>query len=208
MGVVRPWIQARPGRLTRQDQAVLRSVPLGVILNGPYHAGLKLAARRLLREGDKEVLSAKRKEEFSMLFTAEHRELLRHLREESRHPMIAAELFSLCMDKMDWDTGEVKLSRHQLANELGVKPDVVSLLMGELAKCGAIRRSFKDADGNRVRAVRYFVSCRIATHERSSAARDASQAAAPPLRFGNVVSLSARPTERRSRAASFEVPLL
>lgn len=205
MGAPRPYIAKRIGRLYPQDASVLRSRPLGVIMDDPAAPDrLRLVARRLLREGDKEVLASKR-EEFAMLFSAEHTALLRHLRLTSRHPMIAAELFSVCVREMDWDTGEVPLSRFALARELGVKPEVVSRVMGEMVKCGAMRRSFEDDDGNRVRSVRYFVSARIATHERSSAAREASQAAAPPLRLVGGTDL---PTERRSRAASFPAPVL
>lgn len=205
MGVVRPFIAPRRGRLNRDQRFILWTRPLGEIVDDEsLAAGLRLVARRLLREGDKEVLASKR-QEFSMLFTAEHTALMRHLRLTSRHPMIAAELFSLCMREMDWDSGEVKLSRFQLASELCVKPAVVSRVMGELVKCGAMKRSFVDDDGNRVRSVRYIVSSRLATHERSSAAREASQADCPPLRLVGGTDV---PTERRSRARSFVVPVL
>ena len=63
-----------------------------------------------------------------------------------------------------------------------------------------MRRDFFDDDGVRARSVRYFVSSRLATHERSSAAREASQAACPPLRL---VGGTEVPTERRSRAPAF-----
>lgn len=200
MGVVRPYIVPRRGRLDRDQRVILRTRPLVEIMDDEsLPPGLRLVARRLLREGDKEVLASKR-QEFSMLFTAEHTALMRHLRFTSRQPMVAAELFSLCMREMDWDTGEVLRSRHWLAKELGVKPAVVSRAVGELVKCGAMRRDFFDDDGVRARSVRYFVSSRLATHERSSAAREASQASCPPLRL---VGGTEVPTERRSRAPAF-----
>ena len=56
----------------------------------------------------------------------------------------------------DFDTGEIKRSRPALAAELGVSPKVVSELMGELFKLGAVERSYDDGEGHRVRSVRYF----------------------------------------------------
>lgn len=198
MALLRPYLVARAGRLTRQEAVTLRTRPLGEIMDDEsLSPGLRLAARRLLREGDKEVLSS-RKEPFAMFFTGEHRRLMRHLRHESRHPILAAELFSLCVQNMDWDTGEVLLSRPELAAEMGVKPELISRLTGELVKCRALERGYLDASGNRVRSVRYFVSARVATHHRTSAARDAAVAAAPPLQL---IGGSDFPTERRSRAA-------
>lgn len=197
MSVVRPFVAPRRDRLNRDDAILFRTVPLLELRDNPiYPPRVRLVARRLLREGDREVAASKRVE-FSMLFTAEHTRLMRHLRLTSRRPMVAAELFSLCMREMDWSNGEVRLSRPALAKELGVDPRTVSQLMGELVKCGAVRRSFEDDDGNRVRSVRYFVSSRLATHERSSAARDAAIAAEPVLKLVGGTDL---PSERRSRA--------
>lgn len=204
MAVMRPFLVPRAGRLTRQEAVTLRTRPLGEIIDDEsLSPGLRLAARRLLREGDKEVLSS-RKEPFAMFFTGEHRRLMRHLRLKSRHPILAAELFSLCVQNMDWDTGEVSLSRQELARDLGVKPELVSRLTGELVSCNALQRKFEDAGGNRVRSVRYFVSARVATHGRTSAARDAAQAEFPPLKLVGGIDL---PTERRSRAPRFEPAL-
>jgi len=205
MGVVRHYIARRLGRLDRDDGEILRTVPLGDIMDDQsMPPRLRLTARRLIREGDREIKPSKRKE-FEMLFSAEHTRLLRHLRLTSRRPMIAAELFSLCMREMEWNTREVKLSRFAIAKELGVKPDVVSQLMGELVKCGAMRRSFEDDDGNRVRAVRYFVSARIAHRGESSAALDNDRAKEPVLKLVGGTDL---PTERRSRAPRCEAPVL
>lgn len=205
MGVVRPFIARRRGRLNRDDGVILRTVPLGEIVEDESRPPrLRLAARRMIREGDREVMASKR-QEFSLLFTAEHTALMRHLRETSRRPMIAAELFSLCMREMDWNTREVKLSRFAIAKELNVDPRVVSQLIGELVKCGAMRRQFEDEDGNRARHVRYFVSSRIAHRGESSAALDRDQAKDPVLKLVGGTDL---PTERRSKRPPFQPMVL
>lgn len=205
MGVVRPFVAPRRNRLNRDDAVLFRTVPLARLRDDPaYPDRVRLVARRLLREGDREVAMSKRKE-FSLLFSAEHTALMRHLRLTSRRPILAAELFSLCMREMDWGTGEVRLDRFAIARELDVSPATVSQLMGELVKCGAMQRSFLNDEGNRVRSVRYFVSSRIATHTASSAAQEAERASAPVLKLVGGTDL---PTERRSRAAGFAVPVL
>ena len=53
---------------------------------------------------------------------------------------MAMELLALLVHESDFDTGEIKRSRPALAAELGVSPKVVSELMGELFKLGAVER--------------------------------------------------------------------
>jgi DNA-binding transcriptional ArsR family regulator len=208
MGIPRPYIVPRRGRLYSTDAEILRHRPLAEIVDDASLAPrLRLAARRALREADKEILPAKT-ELFAMLRTGNHRDLMRYLREHSRHPMIAAELFSLCVHHMDWDR-MVPLSRSALAAELGVSPGVVSRVMGELSKCGAIERIFADELGNRTRTVRYRVNAKIVAYGPSSADLDKARSEAPPLRFHVVGGTDLPPTERRSRApvAVLPVPL-
>ena len=80
----------------------------------------------------------------------------RTLRQKSVRPAVAMELLALLVHESDFDTGEIKRSRPALAAELGVSPKVVSELMGELFKLGAVERSYDDGEGHRVRSVRYF----------------------------------------------------
>lgn len=206
MGLVRPYIPLRRGRVYPSEVEVLRSRPLGEIVDDPaISPRLRLAARRGLREAEKEVLPTKT-ELFAMLRTGNHRDLMRYLREHSRHPMIAAEVFSLCVHHMDWDR-MVPLSRSALAVELGVSPGVVSRVMGELAKCGAIERIFEDELGHRTRTVRYRVNANIVAYGPESLDLEKARASAPPLRF-QVVGGTDVPSERRSRVAPFPAPVL
>ena len=52
--------------------------------------------------------------------------------------MVAVELWALCFEHLRNDTGEVLLSREQMAEEVGVAPKRVSEVMSELVKIGAI----------------------------------------------------------------------
>lgn len=199
MGDVRPFTARRRGRLNRDTRAIFNERSLPDIMNDEtLLPEQRLAARVALREVDRQVLISKQ-QEFAVFFSPRHAQLMRHLRLESRHPMIAAELFSVCVTHMDWTTCEVMRSREQLAKELGVKPNLISRLMGELVKCGAISRKFEDEDGNRTKTVRYFVSAWIAYRGEMSSALEVAQAKAGPLKLVGGTDL---PTERRSRAAS------
>ena len=52
MGVVRPYIVPRRGRLDRDQRVILRTRPLVEIMDDEsLPPGLRLVARRLLREG-------------------------------------------------------------------------------------------------------------------------------------------------------------
>jgi predicted ArsR family transcriptional regulator len=81
------------------------------------------------------------------------------------------------------DTGEIALTRDELAEELGVAPPHVSRLMGELEGIGAISRRLEKIPGmrGRGRAV-YFMNPNVATNL-AGAARDKAQGEAPPLRL-------------------------
>lgn len=207
MGVIRPFTAPRAGRVYESEEEVFRTRSLVEIRDDEaLSPRLRLAAGHALKEVGKQIRPRK-KELFAMLVTGSFAQLLRHLRETSRHPMVAAELFSLCVHHMDWQTREVGLSRPQLASALGVSPGVVSRVCGELVKCGALSRSFLDPDGNRVRSVRYYVNAKIAAYGPDSVVLRRERAADPPLRF-SVVSRSDLPTERRSRACVPALPVL
>lgn len=117
-----------------------------------------------------------------MVFPRAYYEVVRTLRRHSARPAVAMELLALLVQCADFDTGEIKRSRPALAADLDVSPKVVSLLMGELFKLGAVERSYNDGEGHRVRACRYFLSEKIATHLKGKA-RDDARASARVLQF-------------------------
>lgn len=190
------------GRLSRLELEALRKVPLGELVRDESRSPvLRLVAARLLHDGDSCGFSD-RMERFTMVYARDYLEVVRWLRQESARPAVAMELLALLVHESDFDTGEIKRSRPALAEELGVSPVVVSRLMGELFKIGAIERSYDDGEGHRVRSVRYFLSERIATHLKG-VARGRARTSARVLDFE-----ARRPTERRPRAVLAPVEVL
>ena len=99
----------------------------------------------------------------------------------SARPMVAVELWALCFEHLRNDTGEVLLSREQMAEEVGVAPKRVSEVMSELVKIGAISRVRERVPGMRGSGVvRYFMNPNVAT-QLSGKARDDAQRSAPML---------------------------
>lgn len=191
------------GRLTRVELQALREVPLGELVRDESRSpALRLMARRMLHDGDGCGFSDD-KELYSMVFPRAYYEIVRTLRRHSARPAVAMELLALLVQCADFDTGEIKRSRPALAADLDVSPKVVSLLMGELFKLGAVERSYNDGEGHRVRACRYFLSEKIATHLKGKAREDA-RASARVLQFDAL----ARPSEDRSHHQPVRVPVL
>jgi CRP-like cAMP-binding protein len=107
--------------------------------------------------------------------------IIRWLAAHSRRPLLAVQLWSEALRHLDWDTGEIRRTREQLAEAIGATPRDVSRVMTELEQedIGAISRRREPVAGMKGRGVvRYFVSPRAATHL-TGAARDAAQAQAP-----------------------------
>lgn len=188
------FIHRRRDRLNRAEAAELRQLLLPVINDESRRPGVRLTARRLLGEVARETAGSTTWE-FTMISVRQYADVVSHLRRVSARPAVAMELWAICMRELDFDTGEVMVSRSVLAAELGVSAKVVSELCGELVKCRALLRSFEDDEGHRTRSVRFFVNPRVGTRLYGEA-RVTAQAAAPVLLFP----VSELPTERRSRA--------
>jgi hypothetical protein len=95
--------------------------------------------------------------------------------------MLALAVWGELFTALDRDTGEVTMTRDELAERVGVTADDVSRVMGEFAKVGAIIVRRERVAGLRGpgRAV-YFMNPRVATNLAGSA-RDRAQAGAPAL---------------------------
>jgi CRP-like cAMP-binding protein len=120
---------------------------------------------------------------FVMLSPEQNRAVLDWLLAHSSRPRQAVALWARLFEHMRRDTGEIALTRDELAEELGVAPPHVSRLMGELEGIGAISRRLEKIPGmrGRGRAV-YFMNPNVATNL-AGAARDKAQGEAPPLRL-------------------------
>ena len=92
----------------------------------------------------------------------------------SKRPNLAVRFWSLCWCHLRIDTGEIMLTRQEIADKLGILSCNVSRVISEFEKIGAIIRERKNG-----RAY-YFVNAWVATHL-TGEARDKAQNEAPLL---------------------------
>jgi DNA-binding transcriptional ArsR family regulator len=112
---------------------------------------------------------------FVMLGPAQNEAVVRWIAENSKRPHKAHLLWAALLGRLDWDTGEVRATRQDLAERVGVRPTELSQLMGELASINAVRREKQG------RGVRYFLNPWIATHVPSAQGRSGGRQEAGPL---------------------------
>src|ERR671938_2199335 len=120
---------------------------------------------------------------FVMLSPEQNAAVMRWLRQHSRRPVQALALWGELFTALRRDTGEIALTRDELAERVGTRPDHVSRIMHELASIGAIIVHREKVAGMRGqgRAV-YLMNPNVATNL-TGAARDKAQAEAPMLRL-------------------------
>src|SRR3954465_11439834 len=118
---------------------------------------------------------------FVMLSPEQNATVVRWLRHHSRQPTVALALWGELFPALRRDTGEIVLTRDELAERVGTTPGEVSRIMHELAKIGAVAVHRERGPGPRGpgRAV-YLMNPNVATNL-AGAARDKAQGAAGPL---------------------------
>lgn len=112
---------------------------------------------------------------FVMINPAQNSAVVRWLGQHSKRPQAAVLLWAELLTALRSDTGEILLTRAQIADRLGIEAQNVSRIMTELAQINAIRR---EKEGRRVR---YFLNAAIATHIPGPEARKEAREAAGPL---------------------------
>jgi hypothetical protein len=167
-------LHTKPDRL-RADQAdKLRQALL------PFEADCPEQVRELIGQIDRQTAS-RNKWTFVMLSPSQNAAVVRHLTEHSKRPLVAVRLWALCFEHLRTDTGEILLTREEIAENLKVTADHVSSVMTELSEMGAIIRRRERVKGMKGPGmVRHFMNPRVATNL-GGAARDEAQAKAPPL---------------------------
>ncbi len=120
---------------------------------------------------------------FVMLSPEQNAAVVRWLRHHSRQPTMALALWGELFTALRRDTGEIMLTRDELAERVGVSAYEISRVMGELARIGAIIVHREKVAGMRGlgRAV-YLMNPNVATNL-TGAARDKAQAEAPRLQL-------------------------
>ncbi len=129
---------------------------------------------------------------FAMISTDQNAAVVDWLLENSKRPQVAVKLWAQLFRVIRTDTGEVLLSRSELAERVGTEPRTLSSIMTELASINAVQRQ---QDGRRVR---YFMNPHIATHIPSPAARKAARDNVGPL----LVVMQGSRTEEGSESTS------
>lgn len=116
-------------------------------------------------------------EPFVMLTPRQNYEVVAWLMTNSDRPQVACKIWAVLFTALHPDTGEVMMSRQEIAARVGILPRHASEVMSELVSINAIRRE------RRGREVRYFMSPHIATHLPTGAKLTDARAKAPVLRL-------------------------
>lgn len=120
---------------------------------------------------------------FVMVSAEANASIVASLATNSVRPLLAVKAWALFLAHLDRATGEVLLTRAELAERLGCRPSHVSEVAGEMEKLGAVSRRKVPVPGVRGSGeVRIYVSPLAATHLPGEA-RAVAQAAAPALRL-------------------------
>ena len=164
---------SKPDRLRAEQAARLRDALL------PFEHDMPAQVRELVAQIDRQT-AARNGWTFIMISAEQNRAVVRWLKTNSARPMQAMDLWAELFTAVDRDTGEVLLTRDQLAELVGVTAQHVSAIMSELEGIDAIIRRRERVAGMRGPGrVRYFMNSLVGTHL-TGAARDKAQAEAPP----------------------------
>lgn len=176
MGVILTGLPERRNRL-RADQALkLRQALL------PFAEEFPDQVRGLIRQIDRQTASRNRWT-FMLMSPGMNAAVVRYLLKNSDQPMKAVELWSICYENLCRETGEIMLSREEMAKRIDVVPNKVSTIMNELARINAILPRREKTPGVRgLGIVRYYMSPHVATHL-PGAERDLAQFEAPEIDF-------------------------
>jgi hypothetical protein len=184
-------LRSKPERLREEQAAALRQLVLAF-------PGLpEPAVGSIVAAIDRETVATSGWT-FVMLSPAQNRAVVNWLLENSSRPQKAVSLWSLLFEHLRRDTGEITLSREEMAEQIGERADNVSLIMTELQGIGAISRRRERVAGMRGPGmVRYFMNPNVATHLVGKV-RDQAQAKALPLE------LDPKPRRRKPKLVPVE----
>lgn len=170
-------LRTRPDRLRADQAAMLRQALL------PFADGdMAPHVQALVSHIDRET-AASNGWTFVMISPTQYASVVRHLVAHSSRPLVAVQVWALAFEHLDIETGEIGLTRDQIADAVGERPEHISRVMSELEDVGAITRRRERIAGMRGQGrVLYFVNPRVGTHT-TGQARDKAQAKAPQLRL-------------------------
>jgi predicted transcriptional regulator len=139
------------------------------------------AVGRIVAAIDQNTAATTKGWSFIMLSPKQNAAIVKWLKENSARSNEAVVLWAECFTAVRADTGEIMLTRLELAERVGMTEQDVSRVMSELVSIGAISRKRERVPGLRGPGlVRYFMNPTVATHLPNKA-REKAQADAPPL---------------------------
>lgn len=163
MGEVKRFVANRQRiqqEIAAQIEAQLKLFPPDALPDQPLQAILN-ALYRFTRDPDASLWPGG----FSMLSrnqTAAIWDAIRKLPADKR-PNHVRHAFDLVLLNLRQDTGEVMMTRDQLAEEIGCTPENVSRVMGTLEEMGVIRRERRKISGMKGRGMAvYFINPHVA----------------------------------------------
>lgn len=117
----------------------------------------------------------------SRLQTAAVWDAIRRLPASSR-PNQVRHAFDLVVLNLRQDTGEVMLTRDQLAEQIGTAPRNISTIMGTLERMGVLRRERRRIEGVQGPGVAvYFINPHVAWNGSLEVRREEAEETTPPL---------------------------
>ena len=118
---------------------------------------------------------------FIMLSASQNAAVVGWLRHHSKRSGMALQLWAEILTGLRNDTGEVLLTREELAERVQARPTAVSEVLGELEHIGAISRRRQRLEGKQGPGrLTIFINPNVGTRL-TGAARDKAQAAMPPV---------------------------
>ena len=152
----------------RLDQAAeLRQLVLSLEDQAPT------VVRQLLMVVDRHTAASKGWT-FVLLAPSQNRDVCRWIRDHAKRPRISAMLWEEFFCNLRADTGEIVMTRAEMARVANTTPSNVSAALSELLAVGALIRHQEG------REVRWFMNPRVGTHL-TQRAREKAQASAPLL---------------------------
>jgi len=113
---------------------------------------------------------------FIMISPEQNLAVVNWLEENSKRPLKALKLWALLFDNVHRETGQIMLSRLEIANILKITPSHVTNIMSELERIGAI---LKKKDG---REIIFYMNPNVANHYPQEI-REQKQKEAPKLKL-------------------------
>ncbi|CAI3960809.1 unnamed protein product [Commensalibacter communis] len=115
---------------------------------------------------------------FIMMFSEQNTLVVRWLTANSKRPLKALELWAVLFEYVNYETGQIMLSRQELADKLEIHLNHISNIMSELESINAIT---KEKEG---RGVTYYLNPNVGTHLPQPHRKEA-QSQAPKLALIN-----------------------